>query len=187
MLSLTPTSSGPPYPLTARGGGAASAAGDWLDFSSGLRDIFLHTWHRVRALGLAVSPPFYPRPAPGSSLCATVRAPYVCCALAVPLLLVVLHASAYCGLFPGGRWSRAGPSLLCPHTPCYFPRVGLRLSVPLGCPFFLPRVMRPPLVCPLGHQLAASAQSAPLGPAQRRGSLSGSVHLCPGCSSPSDK
>ena len=46
-LTLTPTSPDPPYPLTARGGGAASAAGDLLDLGSGLWDILLHTWHRV--------------------------------------------------------------------------------------------------------------------------------------------
>ena len=43
--TLTPTSPGLPYPLTARGGGATSAAGGWLGFGSGFWDIFLHTWH----------------------------------------------------------------------------------------------------------------------------------------------
>ena len=79
--TLTPISPGPTYPRTARGGGAVSAAGDWLDFGSGVRDIFLHTWHQVRVPSLAVSPLLYLRPAPGGPICATVCAPYVCCAL----------------------------------------------------------------------------------------------------------
>ena len=36
--ALTPTSPGPPYPLTA---------GGWLGFGSGLWDIVLHTWYRA--------------------------------------------------------------------------------------------------------------------------------------------
>ena len=67
-----------------------------------------------------------------------------------------------------------------------FLRFGLRLSVPVGCSFFLPCVICPPLVGLLGHQRAALPWSAHLGPAQRRGSLSGSVHPRPGSSSPSD-
>ena len=60
--TLTPTSPPPPPPYlrTAHGGGAASAAGDRLDFGSGVRDIFLHTCHRVRVPSLAVSSLFYP-------------------------------------------------------------------------------------------------------------------------------
>ena len=34
--TLTPARPGPPYPLTARGGGATSAAGGWMGFGSGL-------------------------------------------------------------------------------------------------------------------------------------------------------
>ena len=159
--TLTPTSPGPPYPLTARGGGAASTAGDWLDVGSGLWNIFLHTWYRVGALGLAIFSPCYPRPTPGGPLCAAVRAPYVCCALGAPLLLCFFHASAHCGLFPGGRWPRTGPSPYCPRTSCYVPLVGLRHLVPLGCSFCSPCVIRPPLVCLLGHQLAAQWLGAP--------------------------
>ena len=99
----------------------------------------------------------------------------MCCALGAPLLPSLFHTYAYCGLFPGGRWPRAGHSLPCPRTPCYVPLVGVRLLVPLGCSFFSPCVICPPLLCPLGHQLATSPWSAPPGPAQRLGWLSGSV------------
>ena len=39
--TIVPTSPGPPYPRTVCGGGVAAAAGDGLDFGSGVGDIFL--------------------------------------------------------------------------------------------------------------------------------------------------
>ena len=123
---------------------------------------------------------FLPPPAPHTwrpPLCHCSRALRVLCSWCTAAPLSLFHASAYCGVFRGGRWPRTGPSLPCPRTPCYVPLVGLRFLVPLGCSFLSPCVICPPLLCPLGYQLATSPRSAPPGPAQRRGSLSGPV--CP--------
>ena len=120
---------------------------------------------------------FLPPPAPytwRSPSCRCLRALRVLCSWCT-LFLSLFHASAYCGLFPGGRTPRTGPSLLCPRTSCYVPLFGMRLLVPFSCPFFSLCVLGPPLLWPLGHQLATPPQSAPPGPAWRRGSLSGSV------------
>ena len=172
--TLTPTSPCPPYLLTACSGGASSAAGDWLDFSLGLRDIFLHTWHLVRALAVSSRP-------------SSTRAPH----LAVSS--VPLFARPLCAVLPAYRcsWSSSMPLrtvdtsqaaaghvldgffLVLAPLASFF-RVRLRLLVPLGCPFFLPCVIRHALVGLLGHQLAVLPRSAPLGPAQRRSSVSGS-------------
>ena len=133
--TLTPTCPAPPYPLTARGGGAASAAGDWLDFGSGLWDIFLHTWHRVRALGFAVASP-------------ATRALHLAAHL-VPLfarttcVVLLVHRCSSLSSTPlrtvrssrqplASYWTFSSLSL---HL-LQVPLVGVRVLVPLDCSFF---------------------------------------------------
>ena len=79
--ALTPTSPGPPYPLTA---------GGWLGFGSGLWDIVLHTMVSRLSPEPCRRFPRHPRPPPPLFA-------YPTCALGAPRLLFPVHSPAYCG------------------------------------------------------------------------------------------
>ena len=174
--TLTPTSPRPLYPLTARGRGATSAAGDWLDFGSGLWDIFLRTWHPVRALGLAVASP--------ATRALHPAVPSVPLFARPTCVVLVVHQCSSLSCTPprtmdssrqllASYWTFSSlSSHPLPRSSCR--RAFLDTSWPL-----LLLALRPPLLCPLGHQLATSPWSPPLGPALCRCLLCGSVRQVP--------
>ena len=139
--TLTPTSPGPPYPLTARGAAQPPLPATGLT-SAQACGTSLCTQRIVSApWALPLLPPL---PAPH-----TWRPPRCHCSRALRVLCswytaVPLSRPRLCVLWtlPGGRWPHTGLSLPFPRTPCHVPLVGVCLLVPLGRSFFSPCVSR---------------------------------------------